>query len=370
LTWDWFARPRKTPLSPSELNREGKGQALVLRYAGCQLRESQCPLCYAWRYAWNIHNGHKYDTNRIFNSLKALSSLAKKIVWVRVQGGEPLLTYHRIITSLQYGVLAISEIYSSNLNYYSITRVVIQTNALVFNMLNEIQLNNVKNLLRKASSKIAGKGRIIFEVSFKSSNNPAILCPQANAYERLLKDILIPLWEDGVDNVAVYPLAGLGPSIDFHNVWLIPVEPKALPDEIPLFHRSYWSSCFKNLVNEFVDRIVPRYAVYDCFRANPRTNNGTKLAIEELEPTKFQSSWISRYANPSTHPPLNTLLRRISNDFDNQWGSSVLFGRNRRWLQVANSIPIASNPRKLLDLVKEMNEYFYPSHPIGHYPYL
>lgn len=53
---DWFIRS-KTKIHPWELNNEGRGQALVLRYAGCNLR---CPLCYAWKYAWAENGGYKY----------------------------------------------------------------------------------------------------------------------------------------------------------------------------------------------------------------------------------------------------------------------------------------------------------------------
>lgn len=365
---DWFARPCKTLISPSELNSEGVGQALVLRYAGCQLR---CPLCYAWRYAWNIQNGHPYDVNMVLHSLEKLPKLAsKKIVWIRIQGGEPLLNYDRTITTIKYAERALDIVRRSEVNYYSITRAVIQTNALALTNMNSVEIDSVKNHLKEAAVKTFGYGRIIFEVSIKSSHEPAILNQQIKGYRVLLERILIPLWMGGIDNIAMYPIAGLGPSIDFHNTWLIPIENKALPNEVPLFHSSFWSSSFKNLVNEFINDIVPNYTAYNDFKANTKTNNGTKNAIEELEPTKFQSAWISRYAERSAPPPIDTLLRRTSDKLDTQWTSKILFGRNQYWFKVMKAIPLASNPEQLLDLVKSMNEYFYPSHPIGHYPYL
>jgi hypothetical protein len=124
------------------------------------------------------------------------------------------------------------------------------------------------------------------------------------------------------------------------------------------------------LIDEFTKDIAPEYAAYDDFRVNPRTSNGTKLAIEELEPTKFQSAWISRYTNLNAQPPINTLLRRTISERDSQWSSRVLFGRSRNWTRVMDAIPIASDPKRLLKLVESMNECFYPSHPKGHYPYL
>ncbi|MBS7636278.1 hypothetical protein KEJ37_02855, partial [Candidatus Bathyarchaeota archaeon] len=108
-------------------------------------------------------------------------------------------------------------------------------------------------------------------------------------------------------------------------------------------------------MNEFINNIVPNYTAYNDFKANPKTNNGRKIAIEEIEPTKFQSAWISRYANQNSQPPINTLLRRTSDNPDNQWTSPVLFGRSREWSKVADVIPMALNPKKLLDLVRAMN---------------
>ena len=72
---DIFAYRRKEIISPFELNNEGGGQALVLRYAGCNLK---CPLCYAWRYAWIIRNGYRYSIKNSINALKNLPRVAEK----------------------------------------------------------------------------------------------------------------------------------------------------------------------------------------------------------------------------------------------------------------------------------------------------
>jgi len=368
LNSDLFARPPKCPISPSELNKEGNGLALVLRYAGCQLR---CPLCYAWRYAWDARNAYEYDLDEVITSLGKLKSVAEKpVVWVRIQGGEPLLNYSRIQSTIKYAGKAIKEIHLTGLNYYPTTRAVIQTNALVFNELNSKQIDKISDNLKETCFRIADSGRIIFEISFKSSKNSSILHSQISAYNTLLNKILIPLWESGIDNVALYPIAGLGPSIDFHNTWIIPIENSILPEEVPLFHKSQWAKPFSDLVLQFINCIVPRYRTYDDFRNNPKTNHGKKLAIEEFEPTKFQASWISRYTDKRAQPPIHILLRKTDEYADKQWMSKVLFGRKQEWKNVAKAIPLASNPKKLLELVREMNEYFYPSHPVGHYPYL
>jgi len=78
---DVFARsptsthPPAPLIRPFELNNEGNGQALVLRYAGCNLR---CPLCYAWKYAWFRRNGYEYTIHNSIHALKNLPQVAKK----------------------------------------------------------------------------------------------------------------------------------------------------------------------------------------------------------------------------------------------------------------------------------------------------
>jgi len=384
---DVFARsptsayPPAPLIRPFELNNEGGGQALVLRYASCNLR---CPLCYAWRYAWFIKNGYRYNIYNSINTLRNLPQVArKKIVWVRIQGGEPCLTFHRILNTITFAVESLDIIHTNGLNYFKTTRAVIQTNAITFSKLTSNQisqiLSHLKNLLQNLD-----KGRVVFEVSFKSPSNLQYLNPQINGYRVLLNQIIMPLWNQGFDNIAVYPVAGLGPSIDGDNLFIIPIDPQSLPNEAPLFHSSTWSSQFQNLVNHFINNIVPNYKAYDDFRRNNKTNGGRKLAIEELEPTLFQSSWISGYAGGYNQyniniTPINRVLRKLTEGIPtdprwrswySSWTSKKLFGRSASWRSVLNQIPASNNPNELLFMVKQMNNYFYPSHPIGHYPYL
>ena len=377
---DIFARRPTTNISPFELNNEGRGQALVLRYAGCNLR---CPLCYAWRYAWFMTNGHSYNIQNSIQALKNIPRLVrKKIVWVRIQGGEPCLTFSRILNTIRFAVESLNIIHTNGLNYYKTTRAVIQTNVITFSNLTKNQINQVHLHLRNSLEKL-NTGKLVFEVSFKSPNNPSHLIPQIRGYNVLLRHIIIPLWHQGFNNIVVYPLAGLGPSIDRHNLFIIPIDPRSLPNEIPMFHRAAWSQEFQNLVNDFINNIVPNYSVYIDFRKNSQTNGGRKLAIEELEPTPFQSSWISEYAYRYDEFNVNIIsidriLRKLTNGIPtnpqwrswyNSWTSGRLFGKST-WISVLNQIPTSSNPINLLSMVQQMNSSFYPSHPIGHYPYL
>jgi hypothetical protein len=228
-----FDRRTQTCLSPFELNGEGReGQALVLRYAGCNLR---CSLCYAWRCAWFPRKeGRSYSIQSVVEALDNLPTIAKKkIVWVRLQGGEPCLNYERIIN----------------------TRA--------------------------------------------------------------------PLWDRDLDAIAVYPVADLGPSVDFDNIWITPVDPSFLPDEMVMFHHDSWSTSLKEALSNFRNA-VSKYEVYKDFRNNPKTGGGRKIAIEELEPTKFQTSWISGHAGRydqfgASVTPVFEILRRLSDTLDNQW---------------------------------------------------
>jgi len=368
-------------IRPFELNDEGNGQALVLRYAGCNLR---CPLCYAWKSAWLTRNVYRYNIRNSIHALRNLPQVTeKKIVWVRIQGGEPCLTFERILNTITFAMESLNIIHANYLNYFKTTRAVIQTNAITFSKLTTTQINQIishlKNLLQNLD-----KGRIVFEVSFKSPSNLAYLNPQINGYRVLLNQIIMSLWNQGFDNIVVYPLAGLGPSIDGDNLFIIPINPQSLPNEVPLFHSSTWSSQFQNLVNDFINNIVPNYNVYDDFRRNTQTNGGKKLAIEELEPTPFQSSWISGYAGRYNQfdiniIPINQILRKLTDGIPtnpqwrrwyNSWASRMLFGKSASWCSVLNQIPASSNPNNLLSMVQQMNNYFYPSHPIRHYPYL
>jgi len=381
---DVFARPpsksTKPSIRPFELNNEGRGQALVLRYAGCNLR---CPLCYAWKYAWIVENGHPYEIQESINKLQNLPQIAtEKIVWVRIQGGEPCLTFTRILNTITFAMESLNIIHKHGLNYFKTTRAVIQTNGITFSGLNKEQIEEVRLHLKNALKRISN-GRIVFEVSFKSPRDQNYLKGQIKGYNVLLKSIVMPLWHEGFDNVTVYPIAGLGPSIDGDNLFIIPIDPHSLPNEVPLFHPNTWDQQFKDLVYDFVNNIVPNYEAYRDFRRNKLTKGGKKIAIEELEPTGFQSSWISGYANKYKKYnvsvcPVDRILRKLTNDIPknsqwkrwyNSWVSGKLFGRSA-WKSVLNQIPVSKDPEDLISKVQEMKEYFYPSHPIGHYPYL
>jgi len=197
---------------------------------------------------------------------------------------------------------------------------------------------------------------------------------QIAGFKAALQHIALPLWDQGLNNLAIYPVAGLGPSIDLDNTWLIPIDPLFLPREMPLFHPSTWDREYKVFLDRFREEIVQNYEAYRDFRGNPRTHDGRKIAIEEFEANIFQVSWISGYAGGYKQmgienvPPVGSLLRKISDDTDRQW--LALFKRNPHWLKVLDEIPISETPELLLTRIKEMQECFYPSHPRGHYPYL
>jgi len=329
-------------------------------------------------------NGYRYNIQNSVHALRNLPQLVrKKIVWVRIQGGEPCLTFNRILNTITFAVESLNIIHTNDLNYFTITRAVIQTNGIIFSNLTSNQVNRILLHLQNSLNNLT-KGKLIFEVSFKSPDDPNYLVPQINGYNVLLNQIIIPLWHQGFSNIAIYPLAGLGPSIDKHNLFIIPIDQNKLPNETPLFHDSEWDLQFRQLRDNFINNVVPNYGAYEDFRRNPLTNNGEKLAIEELEPTPFQASWISGYADGYNELnvniiPISRILRKLANDtptnpqwekWYNSWTSRMLFGKSDRWRDILNQIPTSNNPNNLLLMVQQMNDYFYPSHPLGHYPHL
>ena len=386
--YEIFARPPKSSISPFELNNEGeRGYALVLRYAGCNLR---CPLCYAWRYAWfPQREGYSYSKNKVLNALEKLYSLKlqRKINWIRIQGGEPCLSPNRTLFTLEICSKALQIIHGVGLNKYQSTRAIIQTNGIFFLNLSRKLIEIIRKQLEEALGSLS-KGRVIFEISFKDPtgerkiNSKELLELQIGGFKAVLSGIIKPLWDNGFDNIALYLVAGLGPSIDMHNITIVPIDPYSLPDEYPLFHPETWSHKFRSLYNEFIKTIVPLYKTYRDFRNNIKTNHGRKIPLEEFEPTRFQIAWISGYAGKYQDyglkigrdiPVISKVLRRSSNQLDKQW-LGLLKTRGgeikREWLKVLEHIPIARNPNRLKNLVREMNKWFYPSHPKGHYPYL
>ncbi len=374
---DWFRYPSNQPIRPFELNNEGSGKALVLRYALCNLSSQNCPLCYAWRYAWKKDFAqqegkcYQYNTQDVITALNNVPrNLNQRIVWVRIQGGEPCINYPRILNTITYAKESLIQIHQMGLNPDHVTRAVIQTNGLRFSFLKNHQKNNIMNHLRNALTDLE-TGRIVFEVSFKSPHGK-IFNWQQKGFNVLLNDIIQPLWNQGLHNVAIYPIAGLGPTIDTHNKWLIPIDPSKLPQETPLFHQSTWSSNFQDMINYFINTVASNNQAYTDFRNNPFTDQGTKIALQELEPERFQSSWISGYAGGYKGlnlkiSPIDTILRKMSSS---NLGWLEFFGRYPHWRNVINQIPAVKKPINLLTLIQSMNTVFYPAHPTGHYPSL
>lgn len=374
---------KNAQIMPWELNPEGggggRGQfALVLRYAGCQLR---CPLCYALRYAWNLEKHLIIPPKKVLDNLKNLDKAINllrpgtKIGWIRIQGGEPCLNIDRTIWTIRFGKEAIKQIHNQNLNKFNITRCIIQTNGIIFANLNSNELNTLKEELQKACKEINDIGRIIFEVSFKSpcidgyqwrKFDQPVLILQIRGFRTLL-NVAKSLWNEDLINIAIYPVAGLGPSID-EEPWLIPIETSYLPEELPLFHPRTWSPDFKeNVLDTFLNIVNEYENVYDDYKKNKKTDNGSKIPLEELEPSPFQSGWLSYYKkNPEkSRQVLPQVLRKMSDKPPKGW---KLFIKN--YNDVLKLIPKTSDPQEMMTLVEDLKKCFYPTHPRNHYPYL
>ena len=185
--YDVFAPSKSMVINPFELNNEGRGEALVLRYADCNLGPKFCPLCYAWRYAWRPKYSSRvrvFDVQKGTENLKKLSeAVSKKIVWIRIQGGEPLLNYDRIKDAITFAVCGLNVVHEYGLNFFNKTRAVIQTNVVVFNNLTSKKLDGIGDFLVDSLNRLVC-GKIVFEVSFKSPHVEPLLSWQVNGFYR------------------------------------------------------------------------------------------------------------------------------------------------------------------------------------------
>lgn len=165
----------------------------------------------------------------------------------------------------------------------------------------------------------------------------------------------------------------------------------------PKFYRALVESLDRNLLTLPIDIISPTYiqtedrpgpydlrilyhqllGVYEMLLgglraiiANPHVNltvTEEYVELHEIE-TVTPEMCLSIFQNPSLL--IKSEIKSELTDILNGYLPNCLFGKNQKWRQVVENIPLALNPEQLIDSVKSMGEYFYPSHPKGHYPYL
>ena len=333
---------KKSKIEPWEINREGNYGALVLRFAGCSLR---CFMCYSQSYAY-------------------LNKLDRSVGWARIQGGEPLLDDKRSEATAILAGEALKCMVHGNSPYVN-PRVIIQTNGIWLGNASTERITKVVEILVNSLQSL-NKGRIIIEISFKGSNaemanafalsRPSpyvdnVLSTQINGFNKLLRIINKHAWKLGIDRLAIYPVAAIGPQLSKPN--FIPIWKSTSGEEFPLFHPETWSESFTGVVRKFKEILFDEKDVYVDFI----NKHSDKLPMESMEASKFQYGWISQLKH---RPELREFVRknlRILKD-----------SRLNIFMKYIEDIPEAGE--KLLRRVKELEYIFYEAEPKDHYPYL
>ena len=80
------------------------------------------------------------------------------------------MNLNRALLSFRLAKEAILSVCENNLNYYSLTRAIIQTNGVWFSRASDKELEKIRLHMKRflSSNDLQNKGRIIIKVSFKS----------------------------------------------------------------------------------------------------------------------------------------------------------------------------------------------------------
>jgi len=217
----------------------GGCQELALRYCNCHF---ECIFCFAISYAWpsrwkSAKPIRKCSPIEIAESIKREIAL-KKYDWVRISGGEPLLTIKRTRELIE-------TLFLLDRSVDSPLRIVIQTNG--FAVSNKKIQTELEKLL--ATENI----QILIELSLKGTNNiefslltqrkPELYSNQINGYD-VLKEIT------SGNHISVRARMGIGS----HSKSIIFVYPDTFPtkeDKMKpieaMFHPSKWCDDFEQL---------------------------------------------------------------------------------------------------------------------------
>ena len=143
--------------------------------------------------------------------------------------------------------------------------------------------------------------RIAIEVSLKGANandtaiyagvknvqgNP-ILNLQCCAF-KYLRNLLKKLWDEGFTNIAMYPIAGLGPEME--DPWVIPLSSRSSIEETPIFHPQIWSTEFKQVFDDFLTLLNKYNEIYKEYMKT----HGRRMHMYTLEARRWQRAWILR----------------------------------------------------------------------------
>lgn len=351
-------------IMPWEINAEGSGGALVLRYWGCSL---SCALCYSQAYAYlNTGGSHIKKMVSLPDVVKALKNptelrqLGKfSVLWTRIQGGEPLKNERRAFATTEFCKAALQWMLKQN--DPGRPRVVIQTNGL---FLGECPDDYPSKLVTSLKETLTGseEGRVAIEVSFKGANSTTaqkyaaslpleteVLHTQITGFNRLLRAVSTVAWDSQEYRIAIYPVAGIGPRIS--NPSFIPLDSENA--KYPIFHSQTWSQEFAEVINKFKRILVANENVY---REYLKTH-GKRIPMESIEPSYFQFGWISQI---NKRPELRTYVQK----------SMRIAQRDKLGLFQPNIDEIPDADGQLIQRVADLKEDFYEAEPSNHYRYL
>ncbi|MDH5483393.1 MAG: radical SAM protein [Candidatus Bathyarchaeota archaeon] len=351
-------------IMPWEINTEGRGGALVLRYWGCSLR---CALCYSQAYAYLDTGGsrvtHVASLKDVISALKDPAELRKSVrfsvAWTRIQGGEPLIDENRTLATALFSEASLKWMLKQK--DVGNPRVVIQTNGMFLGECSDDCLNKFISMLKKGLPKTM-KGRIAIEVSFKGGNpetaqryaaslplKTKILRTQVTGFFRLLKAVSALSWDLEEYRIAVYLVAGIGPRLSDPS--FIPKDGKN--ESLPIFHPKTWSREFGEVITTFRQTLKAYPKVYEDYVRIHRMH----IPMESMEPSKFQFGWTSKIdKRPELREYVRRYLRVSQKHKLRLYGSSI------------GSIPDADS--QLLQRIAELKTDFYEAEPSSHYPYL
>jgi len=188
-------------IMPWEINAEGSGGALVLRYWECSLR---CALCYSQAYAYLNTGGSR----------------------------------------VKYG-LFLGECSEENLIGF-------------VSMLQEALPNLAKGRLAIEISFKGANPAAAQEYAVSMPIEIKVLETQILGFFRLLKVVSENVWGKGENRIAVYPVAGIGPQLS--NPTFVPVDPNT--PNLPLFHPHTWSKEFAEVTDKFRQTLAENPSVY------------------------------------------------------------------------------------------------------------
>lgn len=338
---------------------ESRGKGLVIRFWGCNL---ECPLCFAQSYAYRDKEGRRAEKCSLHDLQKDIAQkFSNKLQWLRIEGGEPLLSrlhaefLHKIVKWI---------INVANSAFLSPVTIVIQTNGIWLGG----NLNNAKFFYEGLYSSLCStkiKSRVAVEISFKGPNEEAYSIysgseggfkTQCNAFEYSIK-ILEKFWKEGVKGLAVYPVAGFGPSFEVpKDLILIPIDPSF---EVPLFHKSSWDSRFSEIVNEFQNVLDHYKSIYEQYIK--RHGKRIQMYGLELRFRKWQTAWVKRVLKDEKLRKLVQKCIRLNKD------NFQYAGFYKKDLQ---KLELPEADEALLEKVQQLGDDFVELSPKDHYPFL